>query len=179
VTGVLILVVVALLIAIGLRQAVRGFAADVIDPEQLLGRTRPVDLMAFRNLSNPDEDAYLAAHLPRTALWQVRRARYSAASEYVHLAAHNAAILIRLGQSAKNSSEVRIREAGTKLLTVAVQTRMLAGIAIVQLQIARVLPWWQPSIRSVTESYTGARNALESVVIWQRPDLAGRLGEAV
>jgi hypothetical protein len=87
--------------------------------------------------------------------------------------------LIRLGQTAKNSNQLRIREAGRQLLTMAVETRMLAGVAIVQLQIARVLPWWQPSLRSVTESYSGARAALDSVVIWQRPDLAGRLGEAV
>ena len=158
---------------------VRGFAAQVMDPEQLLGRTCPVDLPAFRNVINPDEDAYLTAHLPRTAVWRVRRARCLAACEYVQLTAHNAGILIRLAQTAKNSDQVRIREAGRQLLTLALQTRMLAGVAIVQLYIAWLLPFWQPSVRSVTEAYTGVRAALESVVIWQRPDLAGRLREAV
>jgi hypothetical protein len=175
----MVLILAAVLLALGLRRAVRGFAAEVVDPAQLLGRTCPVDLAAFRNLIDPGEDAYLTAHLPRTALWRVRRARYLAAGEYVHMTAHNAAILIRLAQAAKNSSEVRIREAGRHLLTLAVHTRILAGITMVQLGIAWLLPFWRPSMLPVTEAYARVRAALESVVIWQRPDLAARVGEAV
>ena len=178
-TVLLFLVLVALLIIIGLRQAVRGFAAQVVDPEQLLGRTCHVDLAAFRNLINPEEDAYLTAHLPRIAAWRVRRARYLAASDYVRLTAHNAGILIRLAQTARHSNQVHISEAGRQLLTLALHTRVLAGVTMVQLYIAWLLPFWRPSVRYVAEAYTGVRAAFESVVIWQRPDLAGRLREAV
>ena len=128
---------------------------------------------------DPDEDAYLSAHLPRTALWRLRRARYLAAGEYVQLAAHNAGILIRLAQTAINSDEARISDAGRQLLTLAVQTRILAGVTLVQLYVAWLLPFWRPSVLSVTEAYVRVRAALESVVIWQRPDLAGRVSEAV
>jgi hypothetical protein len=97
----------------------------------------------------------------------------------VQMAARNAAILIRLGQTAQSSKEVRISEAGKQLLTLAIETRILAGLAIVQLYLALILPLWKPSLGSVTQAYTGMRATLDRVVRWQRPELAGRIRAVV
>ena len=178
-TVVIILIVAAVLIVMGLRRAVRGFEGEVRDPEQLLGRTQPIDLLAFHNLIDPDEDEYLRSQLSWFSFQRVRNARYRAAVEYVQMAARNAAILIRLGQTAQNSQEVRISEAGKQLLTLAIETRILAGLAIVQLYLALVVPFWKPSLGSVTQAYTGMRATLDRVVRWQRPELAGRIRAVV
>jgi hypothetical protein len=178
-TFLLVLVIAAVLIVIGVRRAVRGFEAEVCDPEQLLGRTQAVDLLAFHNLIDPDEDAYLRSQLSWLSFLRVRQARYWAAVEYVHMAARNAAILVRLGQNAQQSEDVRICEAGKQLLTLAIQTRMLALMAIVQLYLALLVPFWKPSLGSVTQAYSGMRVTLDRVVRWQRPDLAGRIRAVV
>jgi hypothetical protein len=178
-TLVFILVVAAVLIVMGMRRAVRGFEGEVGDPEQLLGRTQPIDLPAFDNLIDPDEDEYLRSQLSWFGFLRVRNARYRAAAEYVHMAARNAAILIRLAQSAQNSQEAHISEAGKQLMTLAIETRILAGLAIVQLYLALVVPFWKPSLGSVTQAYTGMRATLDRVVRWQRPELAGRIRAVV
>jgi len=178
-TFLLVLIIAAVLIVMGVRRAVRGFEAEVCDPEQLLGRTHAVDLLAFHNLIDPDEDEYLRSQLSWFSFLRVRHARYWAAVEYVQMAARNAAILIRLGQTAQQSKEVRISEAGKQLLTLAIETRILAGMAIIQLCLALVLPFWKPSLGSVTQAYTGMRATLDRVVRWQRPELAGRIRAVV
>jgi hypothetical protein len=178
-TLVLILIVAAVLIVMGMRRAVRGFETEVCDPEQLLGRTQAVDLLAFHNLLDPEEDGYLRSQLSWFSFLRVRNARYRAAVEYVQMAARNAAILVRLGQTAQNSKEVRIREAGKQLLVLAIETRILAGLAIVQLYLALVVPFWKPSLGSVTQAYTGMRATLDRMVRWQRPELAGRIRTVV
>lgn len=178
-TIVFILGVVAIVIVVGLRHAIRGFAAQVTDPEQLLGRTRALDLLAFRNLIDPGEDEYLRTRLPWHALWRVRRARHRAAAEYVRMAAVNAAILVRLAQTAQHSDQLRIREAASQLLALATETRVLAGFALLQLYFAWLFPWWQPSLGNITLAYTGLRATLDRVVGWQRPELAGRIRAVV
>jgi hypothetical protein len=176
---VVVVIIAALVIVIGFRSAVRGFASDVSDPELLLQHTRPIDLDAFRNLIEPDDDAYLHNHLSSYSLFRVRQARCLAAIEYVQMAAQNAAILVRLGQAARSSHEARIREDGRELLGLAVETRILAGLALVQLSIAFALPWWHPSLQRMLTAYIGLRGRLDRFVRWQRPELAGRLIKAL
>ena len=178
-TLVLILVVVAVVMVVGVQHAIRGFAAQFTDPEQLLGRTQAVDLLAFRNLIDTGEDEYLRARLPWHSLWRVRRARHRAAAEYVRMAAVNAAILVRLAQTVQHSDQLRIREAASQLQALAIETRVLAGVALLQLYLAWLFPWWQPSLGNITLAYTGLRATLERVVSWQRPELAGRIRAAV
>lgn len=178
-TTVLILVLAALLVIVGLRQAVRGSAAEITGPEDLLQRTRPIDLIAFRNLLSQEDDAFLRAHLRGYALLRVRLARQRAAIEYVRILAYNAAILMRLGQTAKASSEQNVREASRELLSLAVETRILAGIALLQLYLSLLLPWWQPSLGAAAATYGQLRTALASVVMLQRPELATRITSAI
>jgi hypothetical protein len=178
-TIALILVVVAILSVLGLRYAVRGFAQQVTDPEQILGRTQPIDLLAFQNLIDPEEERYLQERLSGYSLLRVRRARYGAACEYVGMAARNAAVLIRVAQLAQASEQPRVREAGKQLLALATETRILALLALLQLYLARLMPWRIPALGSMAQAYSGMRATLERVVSWQRPELAGRIRAAV
>lgn len=174
-TILLIVVIAALLVIVGLRQAVRGSGAKITGPEDLLQRTQPIDLLAFRNLLSADDDAYLRAHLPPYSFFRVRVARQRAAIAYVHIVAHNAAILMRLGQAASRSSEDGVKEASRRLLALAVETRILAGLALLQLYLALLVPWWQPSLGAATATYAQLRTVLQSVVMLQRPELATRI----
>jgi hypothetical protein len=178
-TVVLVLIAAATLMVVGIRRAVRGFESEVCSPEELLGRTTAIDLAAFQNLVDPDEDQYLRSQLSWWAFLRVRQARFRAALEYVQMTARNAAILVRLGQTAENSSQERISEAGKQLLTLAIETRILAGLVMAQLYVASVVPLWRPSVGSVALAYSGLRATLDRVVRCQRPELAGRIRAVV
>ncbi len=107
-----ILTVVALAILLLLLYVEGGRNSSVNSVEDLAGRTRPVDLEAFRNLVDAGEEDFLRASLSRREFRAVQRERTRAAVEYIRKSAHNAACLLRLGEAASRSGDPRIAEAG-------------------------------------------------------------------
>src|SRR2546421_5246853 len=110
-----VLVLVSLT-ALLLMYAARGKTSAIGDLDDLAGRTRPVDIDAFRNLIDPAEEEFLRENLPAGEFRVIQRERLRAAVEYVSCAAHNAAILVRLGESARLNLDPKIAEAGQQLL---------------------------------------------------------------
>ena len=91
----IILVLVALLALLSLLWLARGrsLAAALEHPAEHI---RAVDVDAFRNLVDPDEEEFLRTSLPPAEFRRIQRERLRAAVEYVSCAAQNAAILLRL-----------------------------------------------------------------------------------
>ncbi|MGZ4817313.1 MAG: hypothetical protein ACXVZJ_01735 [Terriglobales bacterium] len=174
-----VLAAIALALTLAIRGAVRGFASAVTDPEQLFGRTIPIDVDAFRNLLRPEDDEYLRAHLPAYSFLRVRRSRFLAAYEYVRMIARNSAILVRLGQAARASSDAQVSQAAQQLIHLAIETRVYAFLAEAQLLIASFLPWWRPSLGAIVLVYPSTCSAVDRVIRLQRPELAGRVNAAL
>src|SRR5437868_6896333 len=76
--------------------------------DDIVGRIRPVDLLAFRNLIDPHEESFLRDNLPPAEFRSIQRERLRVALEYVHGASQNAIALLRLGQVAAQSQDERI-----------------------------------------------------------------------
>jgi len=136
-----IVLVVAALIALLLilRSAVSSsvqISADATLPHQI----QPIDVEAFRILADPGEDDYLRQRLPAAELRRVRRERVRAMAVYVQVVARNAAVLVRVGQSALNSSDSRTAAAASELVSEALQLRRNAAFALVRLYVALAWP---------------------------------------
>jgi hypothetical protein len=112
-----------------------------------------VDLEAFRNLMDPDEEAYLRDHLQPRDFRRIQRERLRAAVEYLTGAAHNAAVLMRLGEAARTDPDPATAAAAEKLIANAVQLRLYALQAIPKLYVAMVLPGRRVAPMRVAESY--------------------------
>src|SRR5579872_2548978 len=82
----------------------RGQAVAVQDPQELLALTHPVDLAAFRNLLDDDE-RFLEYNLAADNFHQIQKQRAQVILTYVKSLAHNAALLIKLGESARRSTD--------------------------------------------------------------------------
>src|SRR5439155_26076680 len=93
------------LIALLLMYAVRGKTSPVGELDDLVGRTRPVDIDAFRNLIDPAEEEFLRENMPPSDFRAVQRERLRASVDYVCCAAHNAAILVGLEVAARVSAD--------------------------------------------------------------------------
>lgn len=107
---------------------------------QLDGAIKPVDIEAFRNLIDPADDEYLRRRLPAGELRAVRRARLRAMAAYVLAVARNAAILIRVGQSALASNDPQTVQAGRQLVEQALLLRRNAGFALMRIYAAWAWP---------------------------------------
>jgi hypothetical protein len=134
-------------------QAVRGHGAAVQDIAGLQGRTQPVDLLAFRNLTSPIQEQYLREHLPPRTFRSVQRQRLRAAIAYLDCVTDNAAVLLRLGEAARHSPDPQLAEAGLLLVNNALRVRLFAFSARARFYLAFVFPGLQASPKAVSDSY--------------------------
>jgi hypothetical protein len=114
---------------------------------------RAVDLDAFRNLVDPDEEEFLRTNLAPAEFRRIQRERLRAAVEYVSCAAKNAAILVRLADAGRHSSDPTTAEAAEKLVNNAIRLRLYAIQAIPRLYLSMILPGVRISPVRVAESY--------------------------
>jgi hypothetical protein len=151
-TTAFILVVVALVALWFLVRLAKGNSV-VLSSEQIIQKIRPVDIVAFRNLVDPNEEQFLRANLPPSDFRRIHRERLWAAAAYVSGAAQNAALLLKMGEMARRSPEPSVAEAGVKLVENALRMRMYAMQARARIYIAIVLPQVPVQAGRLTENY--------------------------
>jgi len=151
--------------------AVAFFALGILAYVALRGRTRPVDLEsavqafrsldleAFRNLVDLDEEAFLRHHLPPKKFRETKRKRAWAALLYAWEAGGAATALARVGQAAQRSSDPQIAASGVqlsenafrlRLQTIQACLRLLTEILLPDVE-SRSLPPWVDQYERATE----------------------------
>ena len=148
-----VLVVLALLALIFLIRLAKGRGFSSLAAVDQKIQIRSVDVRAFRNLIDPEEEAYLRRNLSRAEFAAIHRARLRAAIIYIASASHNAAVLMRIGEAARRSPEHAIVQAGDKLVDSAIRLRLFAFQATAKLYIGILLPGMEISSLSLAESY--------------------------
>ena len=149
-----LLIVVFALLALGfLIRLAKGHAASSEVLENPTERIRAVDVDAFRNLVDPDEEEYLRTNLPPAEFRRIQRERLKAAVEYVSCAAQNAAILLRLADAGRHSSDPATAEAAEKLVDNAIRLRIYASLSVPRLYLGMILPGAHISPVRIAESY--------------------------
>lgn len=178
-TIALILAVVAVLAAGFLLRAARGQSALVHQLQELEGRTQPVDLAAFRNLVDSAEEEFLRANLPPGEFRTIQRQRMRAAVEYVSRAAHNAAILLRLGEAVRRQSAPEIAQAGQELVNSALRLRVYALFALCVLYARIALPGARISSGRIIETYQALTENAVRLTRLQDPAYAARVAAVI
>jgi hypothetical protein len=97
---------------------------------------RPIDVEAFRNLTDPSEDEYLRRRLPPSQFRAVRRARLRAMAAYVQVIGANAAVLVRQGETVLAAGDPRFATAAHAMVNDALLLRRNAAIALLRIYIA-------------------------------------------
>jgi len=131
----------------------RGHASSLKVSENPAEHIRSVDVDAFRNLIDPDEEEFLRARLQPAEFRKIQRERLRAAVDYVSCAATNAAVLLRLGEAARRSPDPATVEAAGKLVDDAIRLRFFAFHALARLYLGMVLPGTRVSSVRIAETY--------------------------
>src|SRR5437763_1003171 len=132
------LIVVASLLCLGLMYyAVQGRIGLFESAKQVERQFTPLDVVAFQNLIDSEDQRFLRDMLSPRRYRRVQRERIGVCLAYVRCCARNAAILIRIGESAAQSSNAEIRATGQRMLSDAIRMRMYA-VALVP----KVTFWW-------------------------------------
>ncbi len=108
--------------------------------DELASRLQPIDINAFRNLIATEDEDFLRERLPASEFRSIQRERKLAAVEYIWCAAQNAAVLIRLGEAAKQDPDPAVSNAADKLLENAFRLRLYAFQVVPRLYLSLFLP---------------------------------------
>ncbi len=165
----LIVVVTLTVVATPLAMSLRKRASRVRGEADLMDQLRPLDLVAFRNLVDPQEEEYLRENLAPADFRRVQRARLTAAAAYVRQAAHNAGVLLRLGEAARDSSNTAIAQAGVALSEQALQLRMAAVMALLRIGAAWAWPGASLALPQVADTHQRAFVTVARLGRLQRP----------
>ena len=178
-TIALILVAVALLVTAFLFWVTRGQARAIADLQELPQQTKPVDIAAFRNLIDPGEEKFLRDNLRRRDFRRVQKQRMVAAIAYVRCAAHNAAVLVRLGQAARRSADPQVALAAQQLVNSAMRLRIYALLALLRLYPATLVPGARVSPAAVADAYQQLTSTVSHLTRLQQPSRAVRISSAL
>ena len=118
-----------------------------------VAQLRSVDLRAFRNLMDPEEEDYLRRRLSPKDFRRIQRERLRAAVEYIQCASSNAAVLMHFAEAARRSPDPNTVQAAVKLIDNALRLRAYSFRAIPRLYLAMVFPGRRFSPARVAESY--------------------------
>lgn len=146
---------------------------------ELTETIRPIDVRAFRNLINPAEDDYLRRQLSPGMFRTVRRERLLAMAAYVKVAAENAAVLVRAGQSALAVGDPRVAEAAHKLVNDALLLRRNSLVALARIYIALAWPNSGLAAVRVADRYEKVSGAAMLLGRLQNPAVAVRLSAQI
>jgi hypothetical protein len=175
-TFVLTALLLLLLIAFGLLAITRSHRRAITGLDDLSGNTKAVDLAAFQNLIDPAETQFLRTNLGYAQFCILQHQRMLAATEYVQRIAHNAGVLLQLGQLARLNPDPEVATAAQAMVERAAHVRMISMLALCKLYALSVVPALPFATENVFHDY---RRLTETAVLFtrlQRPAFAGRVG---
>jgi hypothetical protein len=100
----------------------------------------PVDLEAFENLTDPDEEQFLRMHLSPPEFRRVQRLRIRAAKLYIAALSQNASVLIAVGQAARLNAEPEIIAIGQDLIQRAIRLKFFCLFSLLRMEAAIAFP---------------------------------------
>jgi len=172
--AIVIIVAAAIALVIILRLAVTQ-SLEAKRSTNLAASIRPIDIEAFRNLINPDDDEYLRGRLPANRFRRVRRERLRAMAAYVHVAGSNAAVLVRVGEAALASGDARVAGAAQQMVNDAVLLRRNTTMALARIYLALTWPNSGLATVRVVERYERLSGAAMLLGRLQNPAVPVRL----
>jgi hypothetical protein len=139
------------------------------------GTIRPIDMEAFRNLTNPAEDQFLRVRLPVAEFRKVRRARLRAMAAYVTVAGSNAAVLVAAGEAALASGDPRFLHPAEELVHQALLLRRNTTVALLRIQWALAWPASRFAAVRVVDRYERLSGSAMLLGRLQNPAMTVRL----
>jgi hypothetical protein len=136
----LLFVLIAFLLLLSFAYLAMRRGRDLPNVDQALTAIRSLDIEAFRNLVDPEEEAFLRARLPVAEFKRIKRERARAALAYVRAVSRASLQFARFGDAARRSPDPAIAASGKQIADSAIYLRLRALDAGAQLMLAAAFP---------------------------------------
>jgi hypothetical protein len=153
----LLFVLIAFVLLLSFAYLATRRTKDLPDVNRALTAIRALDIEAFRNLVDPEEEAFLRARLPAPEFKKIKRERARVAFAYVRALSHASLQFARFGDTARRSPDPVIAASGKQIADSAINLRLRALDAGAQLMVAAAFPSLDPHrLRSLLQQYDHA-----------------------
>ena len=100
----------------------------------------PLDLEAFRNLTDPEEVRFLRVNLSPKEFRRIQRMRLRAAAVYLSVISHNAGRLVVMGRSVSADPDAETAAAGLDVVHRAFQLKLWCSLSLLKLSVTMICP---------------------------------------
>src|SRR5262245_58609084 len=121
---------------------------------------RPVDVQALHTLMDRDDELFLREKLPSRNFRRLKRSRIRVTLSYVGRVAGNAAVVMRMGESARLSSDPEVAEAAAQVMELAAQIRLQCLLAFAKLSAEFAMPSLQLTPAVLVPKYQTLRESV-------------------
>jgi hypothetical protein len=128
---------------------------------------RPVDIKAFRTLSDRSDENFLRAKLPRANFVQIKRQRVRLTWKYVACMSGNAAVVFRLVEGARLSPDPQIAQQAAHAIEQASQIRMHCLVSYAKLAAEFAFPSLQLTPVLLETKYESLRDTVAQLASLQ------------
>ena len=128
--------------------------------EKSLQGISPVDLKALRTLMERDDETFLRENLPHRRFRRIKRQRIGLTLRYVGRIARNAAVVVRLSEPARQSSDMHVADAAAQIADLATQIRLQCLLAMAKLTVEFAVPSLQLTPAALVPRYQALRDNL-------------------
>jgi hypothetical protein len=173
-----LVLVCGLFLAVIVLRVRRGTPQAVSRVEDLESKLEIVDLLAFRNLVDPEESRVLQEGLSPKMYRRIQRLRTRAAIAYVESVYRNAGLTIRLAEHLSRSPQPEIREEAMRIQALSIRSRFLALISLIKLSTSMVFPAFGASVNDVAEGYARIADRVEALCTLTAPLYTSRIAAA-
>ena len=162
-SATLLFVLVALALLVVFATLATRRTKDLPDVDQAVTAIQSLDIEAFRNLLDPEEEAFLRARLPAQEFRRIKRERARAALAYVKALSHASLQFTRFGDAAQRSPDPAIAASGRQIANSAIYLRLRTLDARVQLTLSATFPGvGSRPLRPLLEQYDRAAHLLQN-----------------
>ncbi|MCU1286607.1 MAG: hypothetical protein JWO13_2957 [Acidobacteriales bacterium] len=167
-----ILAIVALgaILVISLLAMSRSQGRQISGLADFESRWQKVDMEAFSNLIDPQEQRYLQRNLPAAEFRKLQRERVTIMWEYLSRLAENSKLMVQAGQIVQHSSTGEVAVKAQQLVSNAIRTRMLILMAEAYLVVKFVMPDATDPIQPLVRRYENL--SLTFAQTWTQHNLA-------
>ncbi len=159
----LVFVLIAFVLLLAFAYLATRRTRDLQDVDNALTTIRLLDIEAFRNLVDPEEEVFLRANLPAREFRRIKRERVQAALAYLKALSQVSLQFARFGDVAQRSPDPAIAASGRRIANSATYLRLRTLDARLQLTLAAAFPGFGPRpLRSLFEQYDRAAGLLQN-----------------
>ena len=123
----------------------------------------PLDLAAFENLIDPEEEAYLKRNLSGAEFRRVQRLRIRVAKMYVAVLSKNASTLVAVGQVARSDPNREMATSGQQIFERALRVKVWCLLMAVRLNADLVFPTLLSPSSPIANHYVAAKQMAASL----------------